>query len=46
MRIYREENNTELKRRVRKPKIKEAVDEPKKPRGRPRKKLPEPAPVI
>ena len=38
LRIYREENNIELKRRGRKPKIKEAVGEPKKPRGRPRQK--------
>ncbi len=46
LRKYREENNIELKRRGRKPKIKEAVDEPKKPRGRPKKKLPEPEPVV
>ncbi len=45
LRIYREENNIELKRRGRTPKIKDAVGEPKKPRGRPRKKLPEPEPV-
>ncbi len=41
LRIYREESNIELKRRGRKPKIKEAVDEPKKPRGRPRNRQPE-----
>ena len=44
--MYRDENNIELKRRGRKPKIKEAVGEPKKPRVRPKKKLPEPDPVV
>ena len=46
MRIYREENNIELKRRGRTPKNKEAVDEPKKPRGRPKKKQPDPELVV